>query len=122
MIAAIGSAKANAEVRRRWLERETDSIAGVKTDSVAGDLSSKRALYVHQPLYVADERRQAEQRKCLTGADLLRFSKLLTFKWLEEIDNMSSRDGMGTLWYAHHRLRRRSCGNITTQLTLRPSG
>ena len=43
-VAEIGPAKPNAEIGRRRLEREIDLVAGVKTNSDAGDMSAKRTL------------------------------------------------------------------------------
>ena len=45
--AQIGTAEANAEVRRRGFEREIDLVAGMKSDSDAGNLTTKRTLCVH---------------------------------------------------------------------------
>ena len=47
VIAEIGTAETNAEVRRRGLQRELYFVARMKTDSDAGDLATNRALCVH---------------------------------------------------------------------------
>ena len=47
VIAQIGAAETDAEIRGRGLEREIDLIAGVKPDSDAGNVTTKRTLYVH---------------------------------------------------------------------------
>ena len=47
VIAQIGAAKTNTEIRWRGLEREVDLVAGVKTDSDAGNLPTYCALCVH---------------------------------------------------------------------------
>ena len=47
VIAQIGPAEADAEIGRRGLQREVDLVAGVKTDSDAGNLTTKCALCVH---------------------------------------------------------------------------
>ena len=47
VIAQIGAAETDAEVRRRGLECEIDLVAGVKTDSDAGYLATKCPLCVH---------------------------------------------------------------------------
>ena len=46
-IAQIGPAEADAEVGGGWLEREIDLVAGMETDSDAGDRTTKRTLCVH---------------------------------------------------------------------------
>src|SRR5260370_22556182 len=50
VIAQIRAAKTDAEISRGGSQRKTDSIAGVETNSIAGDRATKCALYVHQPL------------------------------------------------------------------------
>jgi hypothetical protein len=47
VIAQIGPAKANAEIRRRGFQCEVDLVAGVKPDSDAGDVTTNCALCVH---------------------------------------------------------------------------
>ena len=47
VIAQIGTAEPDAEIRRRGLERKVDLVAGVKTDSDAGNLATKCTLCVH---------------------------------------------------------------------------
>ena len=46
-VAQVGTAETDPEVRRRGLECEIDLIAGVKTNSDAGYLATKRPLCVH---------------------------------------------------------------------------
>ena len=47
VVAQVGPAEPDAEVGRRRLQRKVDLVAGVKTDSDAGNLAAKRALCVH---------------------------------------------------------------------------
>ena len=47
VVAEIGPAKPDAEVGRRRLECEIDFVAGVKTDSDAGNLTTNCPLCVH---------------------------------------------------------------------------
>ena len=47
VVAEIGPAEPDAEVGRRGLQRKVDLVAGVKTDSDAGNLTAKCALCVH---------------------------------------------------------------------------
>ena len=47
VIAQIGPAETDAEIGGGRLEREIDLVAGVKTDSDAGNLATKCALCVH---------------------------------------------------------------------------
>ena len=47
VIAQIGPAEADAEVRRRRFQRKLNLVAGVKTDSDAGNLATKCTLCVH---------------------------------------------------------------------------
>ena len=46
-VAEIGPAETDAEVGGRRLQRKRDLVAGVKTDSDAGDVATKCALCVH---------------------------------------------------------------------------
>ena len=46
-VAEIGAAETDAEIGRRGLQRERDLVAGVKTDSDAGDVTTKCPLCVH---------------------------------------------------------------------------
>jgi hypothetical protein len=55
MVAEIGAAKTDTEIGGGGPQRKKYSVAGVKTDSVTGDLTTKCALYVHQPLKHAAE-------------------------------------------------------------------
>ena len=47
VIAEIGPAETDAEISRRRLQRKRDLVAGVKTDSDAGNGATKCALCVH---------------------------------------------------------------------------
>ena len=47
VVAEIGPAEPDAEIGRRRLQRKRDFVAGVKTDSDAGNLATKRSLCVH---------------------------------------------------------------------------
>ena len=46
-IAQIGAAETDAEIGRRRLQRKRDLVAGVQTDSDAGNVAAKSALCVH---------------------------------------------------------------------------
>jgi hypothetical protein len=47
VIAQIGAAKANAEIRWRGFQGEIDLVPGVKSDSDARNMTTKCALCVH---------------------------------------------------------------------------
>jgi hypothetical protein len=54
-----------------------DFVAGVETDSDAGNLPAKCSLCVHESLAGRDEHRDTEQTQCPKSQSVASFSKML---------------------------------------------